>query len=158
MNSGPTLSLGSSGSHVKRLQRILVMKKILFSNINGAYAAATEQAVKNFQLEEGLIVDGITGPGTWHRLPADPNTPLLKIGSTGTAVSALQAFLKNVSPPNPNPGPVDGKYGPLTKAAVIHYQNEIGVTADGIVGDNTWWGSAGAAGATLASLCGLTTS
>ena len=37
------------------------------------------------------------------------------------------------------------------------YQGQRGVAADGIVGDRTWWVPAGAAGATLASLAGLTT-
>jgi hypothetical protein len=37
------------------------------------------------------------------------------------------------------------------------YQGSRGVAADGIVGDQTWWVPAGAAGATLASLAGLTT-
>jgi peptidoglycan hydrolase-like protein with peptidoglycan-binding domain len=37
------------------------------------------------------------------------------------------------------------------------YQTQQGLTADGIVGDKTWWNPAGAAGATLASLSGLTT-
>ncbi len=156
MNTGPTLSLGSTGSHVKRLQRIFVMKKMLFS-ITGTFDATTKARVIDFQLDEGLAADGIVGSATWHALPADPNTPLLTLGSTGTAVTALQQFLKRNVPPNPNPGAVDGHFGPKTKAAVIHYQNEIGVTADGIVGDKTWWSPAGAAGATLASLCGLTT-
>ena len=41
--------------------------------------------------------------------------------------------------------------------AVKAYQQDRGVQADGIVGDQTWWAPAGAAGATLASLSGLTT-
>jgi peptidoglycan hydrolase-like protein with peptidoglycan-binding domain len=155
MNTGPILSLGSTGSHVKRLQRILVMKKMLF-NITGTFDATTKARVIDFQLDEGLAADGIVGPATWHALPADPNTPLLNIGSNGTAVTALQKFLKRNSPPYPNPGAADGHFGALTKASVKAYQTEIGVTADGIVGDKTWWASAGAMGATLASLCGLT--
>lgn len=37
------------------------------------------------------------------------------------------------------------------------YQGARGLNADGIVGDRTWWVPAGGAGATLASLSGLTT-
>jgi hypothetical protein len=50
MNSGPTLRAGSTGPHVRRLQRILVEMKILdFTHIDGGFAAATETAVKDFQ-------------------------------------------------------------------------------------------------------------
>ena len=158
MNSGPTLNTGSTGTHVKRLQRILVMKQYMFaSQITGTYDAVTKLRVKDFQQDEGLTADGITGATTWHALPADPNTPRLSVGSTGTAVSAVQEVLKRISPPNPDPGTIDGHFGPMTKAAVIAYQHQIGVTADGIIGDKTWWSPAGAAGATLASLAGLTT-
>ena len=45
----------------------------------------------------------------------------------------------------------------MTDAAVRAYQGDRGVAVDGIVGDQTWWVPAGAAGATLASLSGLTT-
>jgi len=48
-------------------------------------------------------------------------------------------------------------FGPQTTAAVRAYQGDIGVAVDGIVGDQTWWTPAGGAGATLASLAGLTT-
>ena len=33
---------------------------------------------------------------------------------------------------------VDGSFGPLTKAAVINWQNELGLKVDGIVGPQTW--------------------
>lgn len=157
MNNGPTLSLGSTGSHVKRLQRLFVQDKTLTVNhITGVFDATLQQVVKDFQTDNGLTADGVVGPATWHKLPADPNTPLLKVGSTGSAVTGLQGFLKRNSPPGPDPGPVDGHFGPLTKAAVMYYQTDRGLTADGIVGDKTWWSPAGAAGAVLASLSGLT--
>jgi len=35
------------------------------------------------------------------------------------------------------------------------YQSEQNITVDGVVGNQTWWVPAGAAGATLASLAGL---
>jgi len=52
---------------------------------------------------------------------------------------------------------VDGDFGPKTEAAVKAYQEDRAIHVDGIVGDQTWWAPAGAAGATLASLSGLTT-
>ena len=102
-------------------------------------------------------MDGIVGPITWQALPADPNTPLLARGASGSVVTALQKGLKKYSTPATDPGAVDGDFGPKTEAAVKAYQQDRGVPADGIVGDQTWWTPAGAAGATLASLSGLTT-
>jgi peptidoglycan hydrolase-like protein with peptidoglycan-binding domain len=161
MNSGPTLRNGSTGNHVRRLQRLLVMMKLLgYTEIIGTFGPLTEQAVKDFQESSGLTIDGIVGALTWQALPADPNTPSLKRGSQGTAVTALQQGLKKYSS-DPgsatDPGSVDGDFGAKTDSAVRAYQNERGVTADGVVGDQTWWAPAGAAGDTLASLAGLTT-
>ena len=158
MNSGPTISIGSTGHDVRRLQRIFVMTKALSpSNITGTFDSTTEQAVKDFQQGAGLTVDGIVGPITWQALPADPNTPLLARGASGSVVTALQKGLKKYSTPATDPGAVDSDFGPKTEAAVKGYQQDRGVEADGIVGDQTWWAPAGAAGATLASLSGLTT-
>jgi murein L,D-transpeptidase YcbB/YkuD len=160
MNSGPTLSIGATGPDVRRLQRLLVeIKSLSFGQIDGSFGANTESAVKDFQAGNGLTVDGIVGPQTWSKLPADPGTPTLSEGATGTAVSALQKGLKSYSTQNPaaDPGPIDGVFGPRTAAAVRAYQSDRGVSVDGIVGDRTWWVPAGAAGATLASLSGLTT-
>lgn len=157
MNSGPTISIGATGRDVRRLQRIFVMTKVLsFDDITGTFDTTTEQAVKDFQQGAGLTVDGVVGPLTWQAFPADPNTPLLKRGASGSVVTALQKGLKKYSTPATDPGAVDGDFGPKTEAAVKAYQQDRGVQADGIVGDQTWWVPAGAAGATLASLSGLT--
>ncbi len=160
MNQGPTLSIGSTGNDVRRIQRIFVMTKALvYTQINGTFDAQTQQVVKSFQTGAGLVADGVVGPATWAALPADPNTPRLARGASGAAVSALQHGLTRYSSPGDptNPGAVDGHFGPNTEAAVRAYQTQRGVVADGIVGDMTWWVPAGAAGATLASLAGVTT-
>src|SRR4051812_32144241 len=102
---------------------------------------------------------GVVGPQTRSKLPADPQTPRLARGATGASVSALQKGLKAYSAQNAaaDPGAIDGDFGPRTEAAVRAYQSDRGVSADGVVGDRTWWVPAGAAGATLASLSGVTT-
>jgi peptidoglycan hydrolase-like protein with peptidoglycan-binding domain len=158
MNSGPTLSIGSTGHDVRRLQRIFVMTKAQApSGITGTFDATTQQAVKDFQQGAGLAVDGIAGPQTWQALPADPNTPTLSRGASGDAVTGLQKGLKKYSTPETDPGTVDGDFGSMTEGAVKAYQQDRAVHVDGIVGDQTWWAPAGAAGITLASLSGLTT-
>src|ERR1700730_4937315 len=160
MNSGPTLAQGATGSRVRRRKRLLVMiKEFDYNGIDGTFGPITKAAVESFQQGSGLAVDGIVGPATWGALPADPNTPLLQEGATGAVVTALQHALHDyaTSYGTADPGPADGDFGPLTAAAVKGYQGSRGVAADGIVGDQTWWVPAGAAGATLASLAGLTT-
>ncbi|MEO6786056.1 MAG: peptidoglycan-binding protein [Chthoniobacteraceae bacterium] len=161
MNNGPTLSSGSTGQDVRRLQGILVMIKLLdYTHISGTFGPQTVQAAEDFQTGNGLTVDGIVGNQTWHALPADPNTPRLARPETGTAVTALQQGLKKFSaaPGDPtDPGAVDGHFGPKTESAVRAYQTGHGIGVDGIVGDQTWWVPAGGAGATLASLAGVTT-
>jgi peptidoglycan hydrolase-like protein with peptidoglycan-binding domain len=83
--------------------------------------------------------------------------PTLARGSKGNVVSALQTGLKRFDVPNSptDPGPVDGDFGPRTESAVRAYQSHQNITVDGVVGHQTWWVPAGAAGATLASLAGL---
>jgi peptidoglycan hydrolase-like protein with peptidoglycan-binding domain len=160
MNSGPTLSIGSAGPDVRRLQIIFVMTKVLdVSDIDSNFGPKTRDAVKSFQQGNNLTPDGVVGPLTWQALPADPNTPRLARGSTGPAVSALQKGLKAFDGPNTptDPGPIDGTFGQRTESAVRAYQTRQSITVDGVVGDQTWWVPAGAAGATLAKLAGLVT-
>jgi peptidoglycan hydrolase-like protein with peptidoglycan-binding domain len=49
MNSGPTLAIGSTGPDVRRVQILLVMiKELLFSDIDGNFGPKTQDAVKSF--------------------------------------------------------------------------------------------------------------
>ena len=154
MNSGPTLQIGSTGPDVRRLQILFVMTKLLdYTGIDGSFGPKTQDAVKSF------TADGVVGQATWNALPADPNTPRLARGSTGSVVSALQKALKAFGAANSptDPGPIDGDFGSRTESAVRAYQSQQNIPVDGVVGDQTWWVPAGAAGATLASLAGLVT-
>jgi len=160
MNSGPQLAIGAQGADVRRAQTIFVMMKILgFEEIDGIFGTVTRDAVISFQEGEGITADGIIGNDTWSRMPADPNTPVLKRGSTGSAVTGLQkGLLKFGGAGSPtDPGPADGDFGPRTETAVKAYQTQHSLASDGVVGSRTWWAPAGAAGATLASLSELTT-
>ena len=58
-----TLSLGSTGSAVKQLQRKLGVRPV-----SGYYGTETRRAVKRFQRAHGLKADGIAGPDTLSKL------------------------------------------------------------------------------------------
>jgi peptidoglycan hydrolase-like protein with peptidoglycan-binding domain len=60
--------------------------------------------------------------------------PILKQGSSGPDVTALQTKLKELGF---EPHGVDGNFGSGTKAAVIAFQQSKGLTADGIAGPQT---------------------
>ncbi len=160
MNSGPQLALGARGQDVQRAQTIFVMMKTLgFDQIDGVFGAVTRNAVLDFQQGDGVTADGVIGDATWARMPADPDTPVLKRGATGAAVNGLQKGLLKFGGAGSatDPGPADGSFGPRTEAAVKTYQQQHALQNDGVVGPRTWWVPAGAAGATLASLAQLTT-
>src|SRR5207247_947299 len=104
MNSGPTLSIGATGTDVARLQRLFVEMKMLdFNGIDGSFGPVTDQVVHDFQDGAGLVIDGIVGPATWSALPADPDTPVLASGASGPDDGVAQ-FTDNV----PRAGPVCG--------------------------------------------------
>lgn len=57
-----TLKLGSKGDWVKALQKSLNLVQ------DGIYGPVTEEAVADFQKNNGLKVDGICGEETWSKL------------------------------------------------------------------------------------------
>lgn len=64
-----------------------------------------------------------------------PLRPTLRAGSTGSAVSEVQAILALLGYFN---GAVNGTYEATTEAAVEAFQRDIGLDSDGIVGPATW--------------------
>ena len=60
---------------------------------------------------------------------------LLKSGDTGIQVKYLQQGLRIMCC---NPGTIDSNFGPGTQAAVQKFQEDQGISVDGIVGDETW--------------------
>ncbi|WP_318780348.1 peptidoglycan-binding domain-containing protein [Atlanticothrix silvestris] len=63
----PTLRFNSSGLAVRILQRLLIANGYAI-RVDGVFGALTESAVKAFQNQQNLAVDGIVGPRTWHSL------------------------------------------------------------------------------------------
>ncbi|WP_328906632.1 amidase [Streptomyces sp. NBC_00234] len=66
----PTLTQGSSGDAVKRLQRSLTAALGSTVAADGAFGPATDTAVRSYQSSRTLTVDGSVGPATWAALQA----------------------------------------------------------------------------------------
>ncbi|MEH1951164.1 MAG: peptidoglycan-binding domain-containing protein [Nostoc sp.] len=63
----PTLYFGSSGIAVRALQQLLVSNGYGV-RVDGIFGALTETAVKAFQNQQNLGVDGVVGQRTWSAL------------------------------------------------------------------------------------------
>jgi peptidoglycan hydrolase-like protein with peptidoglycan-binding domain len=103
--------------------------------VDGIFGPKTDAAVRAFQQSRQLTVDGIVGPKTWSALVVQVSQ-----GSTGDAVRGVQEEFqfRNLSG-DPSTGlQVDGIFGPKTNAAVRGFQQALGITVDGIVGQVTW--------------------
>lgn len=156
----PTISEGATGPDVRWAQYLLVRITLSYTQIDGIFGPVTKTAVQQFQ-QYNLTVDGIVGPATWGALGGDrPEPPTLSQGSTGTVVRYLQTVLNegrgDFSPDTNPPLVVDGDFGPKTAAEVKGAQQMGNITADGIVGLQTWALPVHAAGQVVADLCGVT--
>jgi hypothetical protein len=63
-----TLTPGSRGPQVKRLQRALARLGYPTGSVDGRYGPATMEALKRFQQADGLHPDGVLGPQTLQAL------------------------------------------------------------------------------------------
>jgi peptidoglycan hydrolase-like protein with peptidoglycan-binding domain len=67
----PTISVGSTGADVRRVQRALNAaspKSVL--PITGTYDPATQAAVVAWQAKNGIAESGVVGPASWAALQA----------------------------------------------------------------------------------------
>ena len=133
----PTLQSGSTGEAVRELQIALQETGNDPGPIDGVFGSQTEAAVKAFQAQRGITVDGIVGPITWRNIDefAEFDEPVLRDGSTGLPVRRAQSRLTAAGF---DTGGVDGVFGPQTESGVRALQQATGVTVDGIVGPQTW--------------------
>lgn len=76
----------------------------------------------------------VIGPPAYTLVTVTVDRPVLRLGSAGKPVEELQLLL-NVVGASLNP---DGKFGPLTDAAVKSFQASKGLNVDGVVGTDSW--------------------
>jgi murein L,D-transpeptidase YcbB/YkuD len=130
----PLIRKGDQQHPVKTLQYLLRARGHVVT-VDGIFGPKTDAAVRAFQQQKGLAVDGIVGPNTWSALIIT-----VKKGSQGDAVRGVQEEFqfRNLSG-DPSKGlQVDGIFGPNTDAAVRGFQQALQITVDGIVGPVTW--------------------
>lgn len=145
-----TLKSGSEGAQVRTVQRLLLAMgyKLPKYGADGDFGSETLGAVKAFQKAKGLEVDGIVGTDTWSALLKDEGTKktggkimieldMLKSGSEGAQVKTVQRLLMALGYKLPKYG-ADGDFGSETISAVKSFQKAKGLSADGIVGADTW--------------------
>ncbi|MFN6464291.1 MAG: peptidoglycan-binding protein [Nostoc sp. DedVER02] len=140
--------IGSNGPEVSSSQRCL--KKLGYFNgpVSGKFASLTQNAVIRFQQANRIPADGVVGINTQQTLQracqgrntnsasrAIGQYPVLSQGKTGAAVTRLQQRLRQLGYLNANP---NGNFGPKTKDAVIKFQRNYGIAANGIVNRQTW--------------------
>ena len=154
-----TLQSGDSGSKVTQLQNALKLLGFYTGGVDGKFGSGTKNAVIQFQRANGLTADGLAGTKTQTLLYAQVNngisgvssssgssssgtssgtsgfTRTLRKGYTGADVIAVQQKLKELGFYS---GSVDGVYGTGSIAAVKKFQQQNGLTADGLVGSRTY--------------------
>jgi N-acetylmuramoyl-L-alanine amidase len=105
------------------------------------FGTSTEGAVRAFQQQRSLLVDGIVGPQTWAALVeaswriGDRTLYLRHPYMRGDDVHDLQRRLNALGF---DAGREDGIFGPLAYEAVRAFQREYGVPEDGMFGAKTF--------------------
>ncbi len=146
--SYPTQSLGDRGTDVATIQRLLRHRQAvappatggrtvivrrrnpIVIPVDGIFGASTADGVRGFQASVGMARTGIVEGSTWAVLVVP-----LALGSSGEAVSAVQALLREK---RAAAVPLDGAFGASTRSAVISFQQHAGLATTGAADAATW--------------------
>jgi murein DD-endopeptidase MepM/ murein hydrolase activator NlpD len=125
-------------SKVAALQVGLRAHGLYSGSVDGIVGPATTAAVRRLQAKAGLAVDGVVGPATRAALGPYGKGTLgrrpLAAGAIGWDVAELQFGLAWHGFPS---GPLDGRFGPRTEAALRRFQGWARIASDGEVGAAT---------------------
>ena len=122
---------GDSGAPVTGVQYLLGAQGFPVA-VDGEFGPATDDAVRAFQADRGLPVDGVV-----DQMSRPPLVVTTGPGDTGDAVRGVQSFGLTIIPESP-PLVTDGVYGPETESRVRMFQSGWGLTIDGFAGRETW--------------------
>ena len=145
-NERPLIYKGMTNENVRYAQTKLINKgySVGSSGADGIFGAGTEQAVKQFQADNGLTADGMIGPATWKKLeesttvmPSSYPGAVIGMGARGEDVVKVQRRLMDLG--YEVSGGADGQYGSGARNAVRAFQKDHGLDIDGDVGEKTWY-------------------
>lgn len=120
LKTSPSLRRGSSGTQVRYLQQALIGLGYLSGAADGMYGTKTTEAVRSYQRDYGLGVDGSAGKST--------------LTSLKSTVVALQSDLERKGYDCKG---TNGVFGTGTKSAVKAYQRDVGLAITGIADAST---------------------
>ncbi len=141
--------LGDEADEIATIQTALKKLKVYNGDITGHYGEKTQAAVKLFQKKYALEDDGVAGEDTIKALyeaagitssgssssaESDSSSSLLRHGTKSDAVRKMQQDLTTLGYYKGN---ITGSFGNLTEAAVMNFQRDNGLSADGIAGAKT---------------------
>jgi peptidoglycan hydrolase-like protein with peptidoglycan-binding domain len=141
----PVLTSGSQGSAVRELQNLLNgyasylrNPQFIVNVVDGEFGPMTRRAVLAFQRQVFLPETGVVADLTWRSLynRGPVELPQLGTGSQGLVVEMLQQALIDLFFLQ---GPIDGDFGQMTRIAVLKYQRQSGLVANGFVNEKTWF-------------------
>lgn len=139
---GPTYRRGATGSAVAEIRARLHRLGFLADGTGSTFDLELDRAVRQFQQERGIAIDGVVGSQTFRRL----EEARWKLGDRvlsflpghlviGDDVLALQERLTELGF---SPGRPDGIFGRLTDHAVREFQLNTGLPTDGTAGPETF--------------------
>ena len=127
--SGAGYAVDGGSARVRHLQRVLRDEAYVPGPVDGLYGPLTEGAVRRFQQGHGLAADGVVGPETRSTLRADR-----QVRRSAARVLEVQRLLRGL---RYETGPLDGVFGPHTKAALEWFQVHRGLRPTGTVNPAT---------------------
>jgi peptidoglycan hydrolase-like protein with peptidoglycan-binding domain len=151
-SSGTTLTndfplrYGYESDLVKNVQTMLKNLNFYSGDVDGKYLDSTIQAVRLFQRQNHLKVDGIVGNRTLSALqngkPYNPSAPApakirVQYDNTGPTVLAVKNRLQQLKY-FPSTLSLTNHYDYNTVKAVRRFQANNGLQVDGIIGEETW--------------------
>ncbi len=133
---------GDEGTGVRDVQQRLTARgaRIDPDELGGRFGPSTEAAVRAFQTDRNLRVDGLVGPDTWSQLVeagyrlGDRTLYLHEPPFRGDDVRDLQRKLNALGF---DAGREDGRHGAETDHGVREFQRNVGEEPDGVVGLHT---------------------